>query len=101
MEYITIKTEVTSSKRTKEQTQYSSTVYALPIKIDESGIDDAETIFKLCRDLQTEIGKRQTERIKITSVGDHKTDYIRKCVEFALQKTKCQAILTTNTSRAQ
>lgn len=103
IEYVRIQTEVTSSKRHREmindKIKYYNTIYALPLNIDNNGMDDVEAIYGLCKKLKEELIGNNTERIKMIYIGNMNTDYLRKCAEHAFYNTKCKITLTDISNR--
>lgn len=93
LEYVRMHIGVMSSRVSTEETKYNNTIYALPMKIDGSGVDDVETVYKLCTQVRDDALKNNKNSLKISVIGDTNMDYIRKCVEYTFRDTKLEGML--------
>lgn len=91
MEFIRLQVEVLSS-RNKDQNQYTNTTYVLPMKMDK-GIEDAQKIYDLTRQLKEEALKQDRKFLKVTTAGHTSADYIRKIMEYIFRENDIQIII--------
>lgn len=93
VESIKVQTEIVSRKGTKEQ---SHTIYALPIKMDESGIADVEVMYKNCKSLREDMVKTGKDAIKVVTLGTLEEDYLRKSLEYVFRTSGCKTTILSN-----
>lgn len=92
VEYVKENRKVESSKGCREQK--CNTSYILPLNVDESGITDVAVLYKMIKELSTNI---QAASLKSITVGvlEGKIDqgYLRKITEYVFCKTGVEAFL--------
>lgn len=98
IEYVTIQTEIISSKGDKNNAQYSNTIYVLPIKIAEGGFEDVEQMFKLCEELKGIAENQKVECLRVVPAGQYNVDYLRKCTEYVFRKSGCKITIVSKTT---
>ncbi|KAJ8928007.1 hypothetical protein NQ314_019473 [Rhamnusium bicolor] len=95
VEYIRNNMETISSKGLRGER--SNTLFVLPYKADENGINDIPAMYDLLIKLKAEMPIENSKAVKILAIGNHKKDYIRKCAEVIFRKTEYEiTILTAN-----
>ncbi|KAJ8911493.1 hypothetical protein NQ315_010865 [Exocentrus adspersus] len=88
MEFIKLQIEVRSS-RNRDQNQYTNTTFVLPMKMDK-GIEDTQVIFDLVTQLKEEALKLDRKRLKVTTAGPTRIDYLRKIMEYIFREYDIQ-----------
>ncbi|KAJ8910520.1 hypothetical protein NQ315_012817 [Exocentrus adspersus] len=88
MEFIKLQIEVRSS-RNRDQNQYTNTTFVLPMKMDK-GIEDTQVIFDLVTQLKEEALKLDRKRLKVTTAGPTRMDYLRKIMEYIFREYDIQ-----------
>ncbi|KAK9736427.1 hypothetical protein QE152_g12491 [Popillia japonica] len=68
IEFVKVRTEVTSSRRNKKDLPNQKSVYLLPVKINDGGFEDMQNIFKMCRKLKKEVAIKKFPEIDGCSI---------------------------------
>lgn len=68
IDFVKVRTEITSSRRDKKELPNQKGVYLLPVKINDGGFEDIEIICKMCRNLKKEL--REQKNVVAAVIGD-------------------------------